>query len=124
MYTFGMIHQVYRSDIHLPRTWVSPFLTVSWNCMKLLSLPLSSFDKFDSLTKSTESIPSVCFRTGRQWTFVFFILLNIPKFKMGLQDCGIILENPWNTYYAGETVKGKVQLFLTSPKVIRGMCHA
>lgn len=39
---------------------------------------------------------------------------------MGLQDCQIILDNPWNTYYAGQTVNGQVKLTLNSPKKIRG----
>lgn len=39
---------------------------------------------------------------------------------MGIQDCQIILDNPWNTYYAGQTVNGQVKLQLNSPKKIRG----
>lgn len=39
---------------------------------------------------------------------------------MGLQDCQILLDNPWNTYYAGQTVNGQVKLHLDSPKKIRG----
>lgn len=45
------------------------------------------------------------------------------KPKMGLQDCQILLDNPWNTYYAGQTVNGQVKLTLNSPKKIRGMCR-
>lgn len=39
---------------------------------------------------------------------------------MGLQDCEIILDNQWNTYYAGQTVNGQVKLKLNSTKTIRG----
>lgn len=39
---------------------------------------------------------------------------------MGLQDCQIILDNEWNTYYAGQTVNGQVKLELNSTKIIRG----
>lgn len=39
---------------------------------------------------------------------------------MGLQDCQIILDNSWNTYYAGQTVNGQVKLQLNSTKSIRG----
>lgn len=42
---------------------------------------------------------------------------------MGLQDCQILLDNPWNTYYAGQTVNGQVKLTLNSPKKIRGKRH-
>lgn len=41
---------------------------------------------------------------------------------MGLKDCQIQLDNPWNTYYSGQTVNGNVHLTLDSPKTIRGMC--
>lgn len=39
---------------------------------------------------------------------------------MGLQDCQILLDNPWNTYYSGQTINGQVKLHLNSPKKIRG----
>lgn len=40
---------------------------------------------------------------------------------MGLKDCQIELDNPWNTYYAGQTVNGKVTFTFDSPKKIRGI---
>lgn len=40
---------------------------------------------------------------------------------MGLQDCQIVLDNPWNTYYAGQTLNGQVKLTLNSAKTIRGV---
>ncbi|XP_031621450.1 arrestin domain-containing protein 17 [Contarinia nasturtii] len=40
---------------------------------------------------------------------------------MGLQNCEITLDNPWNTYYAGQTLNGQVKLQLNSPKNIRGI---
>lgn len=39
---------------------------------------------------------------------------------MGLKDCQIILDNPWNTYYAGQTVNGKVEFTFDKPKKVRG----
>lgn len=39
---------------------------------------------------------------------------------MGLKGCEITLDNPWNTYYAGQTVNGQVRLTVDSPKKIRG----
>lgn len=42
------------------------------------------------------------------------------KDTMGLQDCQIILDNTWNTYYAAQTVNGQVKLQLNSIKNIRG----
>jgi hypothetical protein len=42
---------------------------------------------------------------------------------MGLKECQITLDNPWNTYYAGQTVQGKVDLTFDSPKKIRGKFH-
>ncbi|XP_058825942.1 arrestin domain-containing protein 17 [Topomyia yanbarensis] len=40
---------------------------------------------------------------------------------MGLKDCEIELDNPWNTYYAGQTVNGKVTITFDSPKKVRGI---
>lgn len=39
---------------------------------------------------------------------------------MGLKGCQITLDNPWNTYYAGQTVNGKVVFTFDTPKKIRG----
>lgn len=43
---------------------------------------------------------------------------------MGLQDCQILLDNPWNTYYSGQTINGQVKLHLNSPKKIRGKMNS
>lgn len=40
---------------------------------------------------------------------------------MGLKECQIILDNQWNTYYAGQTVNGRVEYVFDSPKKVRGM---
>lgn len=40
---------------------------------------------------------------------------------MGLKDCQIILDNAWNTYYAGQTVNGRVEFTFDKPKKVRGM---
>lgn len=40
--------------------------------------------------------------------------------RMGLKDCEIELDNPYNTYYAGQTVNGKVTFTFDSPKKVRG----
>ncbi|KRT81933.1 hypothetical protein AMK59_5013 [Oryctes borbonicus] len=40
---------------------------------------------------------------------------------MGLKECEIIFDNPYNTYYVGQTVNGKVEITLDSPKKIRGI---
>lgn len=40
---------------------------------------------------------------------------------MGLKEFEIQLDNPWNTYYAGQTVNGNVRFTFDSPKTIRGM---
>lgn len=45
---------------------------------------------------------------------------SLYKDTMGLQDCQIILDNPWNTYHTGQTVNGQVKLQLNSTKNIRG----
>lgn len=39
---------------------------------------------------------------------------------MGLKGCEIVLDNQWNTYYAGQTVNGVVNFTFDSPKKIRG----
>lgn len=41
---------------------------------------------------------------------------------MGLKECEIELDNQWNTYYAGQTINGRVKFTFDSPKTIRGMC--
>ncbi|KAB0801520.1 hypothetical protein PPYR_05874 [Photinus pyralis] len=40
---------------------------------------------------------------------------------MGLKSCEIILENNWGTYYVGQTVTGRVEFDLDSPKKVRGV---
>ncbi|KAH8369090.1 hypothetical protein KR009_000593 [Drosophila setifemur] len=40
---------------------------------------------------------------------------------MGLKGCEVLLDNPWNTYYAGQTVNGQVKLTFDSPKKVRGI---
>ncbi|XP_016939599.4 arrestin domain-containing protein 17 [Drosophila suzukii] len=40
---------------------------------------------------------------------------------MGLKGCEIQLDNPWNTYYAGQTVNGQVIFTFDSPKKVRGI---
>lgn len=40
---------------------------------------------------------------------------------MGLKECEIIFDNPYNTYYVGQTVNGRVEITLDSPKKIRGI---
>ncbi|KAL9889873.1 arrestin domain-containing protein 17-like isoform 1-T2 [Glossina fuscipes fuscipes] len=40
---------------------------------------------------------------------------------MGLKGCEIVLDNPWNTYYAGQTINGKVNLTFDSTKKVRGI---
>lgn len=40
---------------------------------------------------------------------------------MGLKGCEIQLDNPWNTYYAGQTINGQVNLTFDSPKKVRGI---
>lgn len=39
---------------------------------------------------------------------------------MGLKGCEVRLDNPWNTYYAGQTVNGEVALTFDKPKKVRG----
>lgn len=40
---------------------------------------------------------------------------------MGLKGCEIQLDNPWNTYYAGQTINGQVTFTFDSPKKVRGI---
>ncbi|XP_030565782.1 arrestin domain-containing protein 17 [Drosophila novamexicana] len=40
---------------------------------------------------------------------------------MGLKGCEVQLDNPWNTYYAGQTVNGQVKITFDSPKKVRGI---
>ncbi|XP_055375137.1 arrestin domain-containing protein 17 [Condylostylus longicornis] len=40
---------------------------------------------------------------------------------MGIKGCQIQLDNPWNTYYAGQTVNGQVLLTFDKPKKVRGI---
>lgn len=53
--------------------------------------------------------------------FHFVRLIKVSKHQsMDVQDCEIILDNPWSTYYAGHTVNGLVKLTLNSPTTIQG----
>lgn len=40
---------------------------------------------------------------------------------MGLKGCEVQLDNPWNTYYAGQTINGQVKFTFDSPKKVRGI---
>ncbi|KAF2885772.1 hypothetical protein ILUMI_20407 [Ignelater luminosus] len=40
---------------------------------------------------------------------------------MGLKSCEIVLDNNWAAYYAGQTVTGRVELVVDSPKKVRGI---
>ncbi|EDV91347.1 arrestin domain-containing protein 17 [Drosophila grimshawi] len=40
---------------------------------------------------------------------------------MGLKGCEVLLDNPWNTYYAGQTVNGQVNFTFDSTKKVRGI---
>lgn len=40
--------------------------------------------------------------------------------KMGIKEAAIYLDNQWNTYYAGQTVNGRVEYVFDSPKKVRG----
>ncbi|XP_076653337.1 arrestin domain-containing protein 17 isoform X1 [Halictus rubicundus] len=40
---------------------------------------------------------------------------------MGLKDFRIIFDNPWNTYYPGQTVSGNIVVVLDSTKKVRGI---
>lgn len=39
---------------------------------------------------------------------------------MGLKEAVIYLDNQWNTYYAGQTVNGRIEYVFDSPKKVRG----
>lgn len=39
---------------------------------------------------------------------------------MGIKGCEVQLDNPWNTYYAGQTLNGQVKITFDSPKKVRG----
>lgn len=41
---------------------------------------------------------------------------------MGLNDFKIVFDNPWSTYYPGQTVTGRVMININSAKKIRGKC--
>lgn len=40
---------------------------------------------------------------------------------MGIKEANIFLDNQWNTYYAGQTVNGRIEYIFDSPKKVRGM---
>ncbi|ALC47386.1 CG1105 [Drosophila busckii] len=40
---------------------------------------------------------------------------------MGLKGCEVQLDNPWNTYYAGQTINGQANFTFDSPKKVRGI---
>ncbi|XP_044729870.1 arrestin domain-containing protein 17-like [Chrysoperla carnea] len=40
---------------------------------------------------------------------------------MGLRNCEIMFDNPYNTYYSGQTIKGVVNVSFDSTKKIRGI---
>lgn len=42
---------------------------------------------------------------------------------MGLKEANIYLDNQWNTYYAGQTVNGRIEYVFDSPKKVRGEIH-
>lgn len=39
---------------------------------------------------------------------------------MGLKGAEIFFDNPYHTYYAGQTISGRVEILLDSPKKIKG----
>lgn len=39
---------------------------------------------------------------------------------MGLKDLEILLDNPWCTYFEGQTINGQVRVTVDSPKKVRG----
>ncbi|XP_026741455.1 arrestin domain-containing protein 17 [Trichoplusia ni] len=40
---------------------------------------------------------------------------------MGLKEANIYFDNQWNTYYAGQTVNGRIEYVFDSPKKVRGI---
>ncbi|CAH0724924.1 unnamed protein product, partial [Brenthis ino] len=40
---------------------------------------------------------------------------------MGIKEAAIYLDNQWNTYYAGQTVNGRIEYVFDSPKKVRGI---
>ncbi|CAK1542140.1 unnamed protein product [Leptosia nina] len=40
---------------------------------------------------------------------------------MGIKEAAIFLDNQWNTYYAGQTVNGRIEYVFDSPKKVRGI---
>ncbi|XP_061379666.1 arrestin domain-containing protein 17 [Danaus plexippus] len=40
---------------------------------------------------------------------------------MGIKEAVIYLDNQWNTYYAGQTVNGRIEYVFDSPKKVRGI---
>lgn len=37
---------------------------------------------------------------------------------MSNKNCKIVLDNPWNTYYAGQIINGQVDIVLAEPELI------
>uniref|UniRef100_T1GVS0 Arrestin-like N-terminal domain-containing protein n=1 Tax=Megaselia scalaris TaxID=36166 RepID=T1GVS0_MEGSC len=46
---------------------------------------------------------------------------NVNTENMGLKGCEVRLDNPWNTYYAGQTINGEVALTFDKPKKVRSI---
>lgn len=42
---------------------------------------------------------------------------------MGLKEYEVFFDNQWATYYAGQTVSGRVEISVDSPKKVRGEFH-
>lgn len=40
---------------------------------------------------------------------------------MGIKEANIYLDNQWNTYYAGQTINGRIEYVFDSPKKVRGI---
>lgn len=43
---------------------------------------------------------------------------------MGIKEAAIYLDNQYNTYYAGQTVNGRIEYIFDSPKKVRGEYNA
>lgn len=41
---------------------------------------------------------------------------------MGVKEANIYLDNQYNTYYAGQTVNGRIEYVFDKPKKVRGKC--